>query len=280
MSTISPPPKSITPDDEISLIDLIRVLLRRKKTIVLVFLIVTALGVIVTMLVPQVYESRAVVLIGKVTNQLIEEPDVLVQRLIEEYEVGDTSETEKEFPIVESISVDKRRASTILELTVRGETAEGARSYLDSVVQTLFAEHKSIYEKTLELEYQRLESMKEQITELDSLISQVHELLSRLKRSDPVQASVLAIESGKYLAMKPSLEEKYVTLDILLSELKTKPTQYLREPTLPLKTKQPRSKLYIAVSVIVGIFLGIFAAFIHEFMTNVKRELSMNEENG
>jgi len=261
--------------DEISLVDLWTILLRRKKTVIAVFLIVLSTAIVVTALMTPIYESRAVVLIGQVTDQLIENPDELVYRLTEEYEVGDSSEAIKELPFVESVTVNKKRANTVLELTARDTTAGGAKTYLETIVNKLFEKHNAVFNKTIELERRRLDSMAKQLSELDAHIKQVNDLTTHLKKSDPTQAAVLAIESGKYLTMKPALEEKFVALDIRLSDLKTKPTQYLRKPTLPRKTTKPRSILYVAVATFIGLFMALFAAFIHELIVKAERDESV-----
>ena len=262
--------------DEISIIDLWNIILRRKKTVIATFLIVFATGIAVTIFMPPLYESRAVVLIGIVSNQLIEDPNELVQRLIEEYKVDDSSEAIIEPPYVESVKVDNKRASNVLELTVRDTTAEGAKTYLEIVVNKLSKEHKALFDKAMELERQRLDSMAKQISELDAQIRLVNDLSIPLKKSDPNQAAVLAIESGKYLSMKPGLEKNLVDLDIQLSELKSKPTRYLREPTLPRKAKRPRPMLYIAVAIVLGFFMAIFAAFLHELTVQAREKFSQS----
>ena len=266
--------QTTTASDEISLLDLWTILRRRKKTVIAVFLVVLATAIVVTALMTPIYESRAVVLIGQVSDQLIENTDELVYRLTEEYEVGDSSEAIKEPPYVESVTVNKKRANTVLELTARDTTAGGAKTYLETIVNKLFEKHNAVFNKTIELERRRLDSMAKQLSELDSQIRQVNDLSTPLKNSDPNQAAVMVIESGKYLMMKPGLEKNLVDLELMLSELKSKPTQYLRKPTLPRKTEKPRPILYIAVAIVFGLFLAFFAAFIHEFIIKTRNEMS------
>ena len=78
------------PDDEISLIDLWNVLVRRRWLIAGVTLLCLLVAGLYTTLVTPVYESRSVLLVGKVASiGPVEDPNEMTLRLREAYRVDD-----------------------------------------------------------------------------------------------------------------------------------------------------------------------------------------------
>ncbi|MDZ7804370.1 Wzz/FepE/Etk N-terminal domain-containing protein [Thiohalophilus sp.] len=73
------------PDDEISLIDLWNTLMRRKKVLITAFAAVIVVAIIYLLLAKPVYESRAIVEIGRAGNKVVEDVNVLKQRLLAAY---------------------------------------------------------------------------------------------------------------------------------------------------------------------------------------------------
>jgi len=261
------------PDDEISLIDLWNVLLRRRLLILGLTVLCVAVAILYSILATPVYESRAVVLIGKAASiGPVENPDEMVQRLRQDYRVGDESEGEREMPYVEAISLNKREADAVVTISARAETPQEASQFLGQVVDGLLEEHETWFKQTVRLLRDRMDTLVAQSQAFESQIVLIQEEMERVREVNPVQASVLAVESGKLIAQLPGLEGRLNLLQLDLLDSRSYPSKLLRAPTVAVKPIQPRPKLYLAISLVLGLMLGVFAAFFAEFLRNARQE--------
>jgi len=268
-----------TSTDEISLYDLWNTLYKRRNTVFLVFILVLLISVAVILLMKPIYESRAVLSIGKVgalenkdqRNSFVIEPvDELVRRLQELYKVNDASEANKAPPFVHSIKVNKKQGENIVEFTARDFSAKGAQAYLNIVVQKLLSEHQQIYLKALGSRQKSLDALIEYKSNIQAKLQGMSKLLRKLNQQNPVPAALLTIEEGKYFSMLPELESAISDTRMSMSELQTKPTTLLREPTLARQSVYPRPFLYLTLGLFIGLFTGVIAAFIHDFFANIR----------
>jgi capsular polysaccharide biosynthesis protein len=261
------------PDDEISLVDLWNVLTRRRLVILGIAVLCVAAAIVYSLLATPVYESRTVVLIGKTASiGPVENPDEMVQRLREAYRVGDDTEGEREMPFVEAISLNKREADHIVTISARAETPQEASRFLGQVADDLIAEHRTWYEQSVSVLQERLESLNNQSQVFESQIALIQEEMEKVREVNPVQASVLAVESGKLIAQLPELEERRAQLQLNLLDSRSYPSTLLRAPTLAVTPIHPRPTLYVAIALVLGLMLGIFAAFFAEFLNNARRQ--------
>jgi uncharacterized protein involved in exopolysaccharide biosynthesis len=180
-------------DDEINLVDLWRVLAKRKALVMVMPVLSLLLAAVYLLITPAVFESRAVIQVGQV-----EVPAVLVQRLKEQYRVDD-KEAATEMPRVTNISVDKKGASNIITILAQDSGAEGAQKHLTQVVQALLAEHTKLYSQTMDTQRQRLHSLDKQITLRNDLMVELTVHIEAVHKQDPAQGVVLAIEKGGLL---------------------------------------------------------------------------------
>jgi len=263
------------PDDEISLIDLWNVLIRRKLLILALTILSVMAATLYSLVATPIYESQAVVLVGKTpATGPLENPDEMVQRLRQAYRVGDDTEGARAMPYVESISLNKREADHVATITARAETPQQASQFLQTVVDGLIQEHGVRFEQAAALLTSHLESLNSQTDAFQSQIALIQAEMDQVREVNPVQASVLAVESGKLMAQLPELEQRRNQLQLDLLDSRSYASQLLRSPTVAAKPVQPRPKLYIAIALVLGVMLGVFAAFFAEFLTNARREPS------
>jgi len=273
--TVGYPGPAYYRDDEISLIDLWNVLIRRKWMIAGAMVLCVLAAIMYSMVATPVYESRTVVLIGKVaTIGPVENPDEMVQRLLQAYKVGDDTEGGREMPYVEAISLNKRDADHVLTISARAETSQEASRFLSEVVEELLSEHQVWFDQATAVLKGRLDTLNALTRAFESHIVTIQDELNTVRKIDPVQASVMAVESGKLIAQLPDMEERRVNLELNLLDSRSYPTSLLRAPTLTVKPIQPRPKLYVAIALVLGLMLGIFAAFFAEFLKNARTSTS------
>lgn len=230
-------------------------------------LLVAAVYLLIT---PDVFESRAVIQVGQVGQ--VEAPAILVQRLKEQCRVDDKGAA-TEMPRVTDISVDKKGASNVITILAQDNSAEGAQKHLTQVMQALLAEHAKLYNQAMDAQRQRLQSLNKQRQAVNDYYETLSAHIEAVRKQNPAQAAILAIEKGKLLTDAPRLESEYTALQLAMSDIQSQPTKLLREPTLPDRQTKPKSMLVLVLAFVLGFMLGIIAAFFAEFLSKVRQQL-------
>jgi hypothetical protein len=273
------------PGSQISLSDLWQILLRRKLWIIAVFAVAIAGSIGASLLISPVYESRAAVLIGGIAGhgileRPVENPEVLVERLKYTYHV-DEPYFKRNPPYLSSVAV-ARGAKQMVTLKAIGANPAEARDFLGRVVEHVMSDHRQPYDEAVRVQNEYLTAVEEQLLQLHQDVDALTEHLHGLKAKDPSEAALVTLERATRRAAEPTLESTRTTLRLVLMPPHTQPTQLLQEPTLPERAARPRPALYITVGVVLGILMGLFAAFCAELLASARKknkELCMNLDN-
>jgi len=267
--------------EELTLVDLYYILIKRKFFFIAVFLFVVLLIGAKTLLMKPVYESRAVIQVAQIgsESQFIEQPESLTRRLKENYRVNDESEGRRKLPYVESVSAGKGNNTDggAITITSHANSAAEAHDFLSGIVQQLLQEHKTVFDKAIQ---ERKKEFDELVRQIDSIQTQADVLSERIRMltsQNPSLAGMLILEKTRIMAELPALLQRRGELEFALSSIKSKPTRVIRKPTLPVKQIKPRVGLYMLLSVLVGLMLGIFAVFFSEFISRVRQELKRRD---
>ena len=238
-------------DDEISLVDLVMVLVRRKRMIAVVTTFIILLGVIAALLVPKSYTFATSIEIG---SQIIggaikpfESPETLLAKMQHVFipqvlnEQRQTNpEDKKNYKITTSIP----KSSVIIVLEIKGteDKADLLKSLLQSITQKATLDHSRIYD-----------SVRKNIA---SRLKQATSVLQMLKKSNDNETEI---------ATQQNLIEVYSSQLANLRET--------REILPPMKSIEPTGtsrKLIVIISAFAGVFLGVFSAFFAEFVAKIK----------
>jgi len=269
-------------DQEIDLVDLWLVLQRRRAVFIGVLLAALAMAIALIVLMPPVYESRAVVQIGHVGgigkdggSTPVEQAGVLVERLNEEYRVNDMSEGKREFPLVANVALNKGQQD-IVTITARAHSVDEAQHYLTTVIGKVQREHEQWLQEAVKQQRTRLDLLIDRTTLAHQHMSALDENIAKLKANNPLQVAVLLQEKSKFFQELSSMEQEQAVLNVSVSRLQTLSTRFLREPTTPISPERPRPVLYLSLALIIGVMLGAMAVFIAEFVTNARQRLRMS----
>lgn len=257
-------------DDEIDLVDLWLVIAGKKKLFFGVFAAVIAATALLIGVTPPVYESRAVIQIGRVgTLGVVEPPLVVVERITQRYRVNDTRDGERKYPRVESVS-SKKEQTDIFSLTAHGRTPESAREFLVTVVDEILSDHQRTLDENTDLLLRRLAVTTERVKQSRDLLDTLGRTAEAIKNSDSRNVTVLLQEKTGLARELPQLEQEEANLRASLLSLQTYPSRLLREPTLPEKPIRPRPMLYAALGVVIGGMLGLLAVFLSSFRERLR----------
>ena len=243
-------------EDEISLRDLWEIIAKRKWLVLLSTVVCLGLAVAYVSLATTVYESRAMVQIGKVAGQPVDNGPQLASRLMNQYTPVNTEQAKKQMPKLYAVTPDKADGS-ILTLEAQGRSPQEAQQYLQGVIQRLLAEDQQRYQQIvgarqaqlaqLQAQYQGMrtsldtKSGKGQVGSTSALL-----LLEQFRRTDAltsVQASIAKMEN----ALTPN---------------NTSPTAQTLSPRYDPIPIAPKRGLILVLAGLGGLMLGVFLALL------------------
>lgn len=266
-------------DDEVSLMELWRVLTKRTGlilSILLMSLIVAGLFIFFT---PPVYESRAVLQIGQIGQAgQIESPAILVKRLIVQDKTdGGAAETGKARSFIQAASVE--RNTNLISITARGPAPRTTQEYLARVIETVMQEHRKLSDFAQKEQQQSLNLLQVRGHEINQAIDAFEKDVRALARqsasadvASPYVITAFAQERSRLFELRMQIEQKQRDLHIAMSELQSKPTALIKAPTLSADPIKPRPLLYFALAIGLGLMLGVSSAFVAEFISKARSE--------
>ena len=113
-------------------------------------------------------------------------------------------------------------------------------------------------------------ALENEVSDYDILINKVQNLRINLKGKQKIYDTLNNQESF--------LIENLQKVDQKLLELKNRRVEILSSATLPESPIKPKTRLIVALSAVVSLFVGIFLVFVIEFIKNAKSRLKENEE--
>ena len=257
-------------EDEISLFDLWQVLTKRKMLIFTSLLVTLSLTSAWVSTSQPVYQSRAVLGIGQVGS--LESPQLVVQRIREEYRVKDDSEGPRNLPILTEVKVMDKSLANGVEFIVQAHSAEEAQLFLGKIVSKIMDRHKQLFDMGRSEQQKQFESLQKHRDAIERGLIAIRERISALGKGDAALVGLLTLEQDRLLQQLPQVEQQIVALRLAMSELQSTPTFLLREPTLPIKPIKPKPALYLSLAMVLGLILGVFGAFFAEFLDKVRRQ--------
>jgi len=261
--------------DEINLMELVLILVKNWRMGLIVFLTVLAGAAIYLVVARPVYESHADVRVGKVgfggsgdTPLYLEEPEVAAKRLSEKYRVNDRFYTV--LPRVNSVKVINK---DIIEISTIALTPEEARKKANDAVSDILQHQDVIYTENMEKYKQVKEQLTENINMTRKTLAETERRIGGMEDVNPVLAGVLIDNKNSLLGRISDMQDRLQNLEFFSKPPRTFETSVIKQATLSEHPSQPRYMLFIALSMILGIFLSVIVIFLVEFSCNVKRLL-------
>ena len=293
-------PEKHQTDDEIDLMDYVKVVLKNKFLIFAVFLLAVAAAAAFSFLSPKVYKIDTVLEIGSVGEKIIEEPTQLVGKI-----EGDVYRAliraklniaEKDYPELKS---ENPKDTSLIKKTIESSKTEQAKLILEEGNDLVIADHQEKLELEKDLLVKKLETVRGDIEVLEKDIERVQiKILSLEREKENLEAKVIALQQvliyqqdpGTQFALfdtkekleskKQEIENRHLQINSLnkdINNLKSqinslekqiqdiKPTSAIKEPTVSEPPIKPRPLLNMAIAGILGLFIGVFLAFGREW---------------
>ena len=257
--------------DEITLFDIWQILVARKWVVLSLPIIALLLSVFYLTQATELYECSARVMVGQAgVERLVENPAVIVEKLVEKYGVYDKTII-RELPRVSSVVRDKKDTGNIVQIKAVDATASGAKMYLEKVVAEVLARQHALFEQEMEIKQKRLMTLSGRLEGVEDFLQELERRIGLMDRQDPAQATVLAVEKGGFLRLASDLKRERYNLQTEMSTVVFYPAELLGVPHLPQKPIKPKRPLVLLLAGIFGLLLGIMSAFLAEFIFTARQ---------
>ena len=213
----------------------------------------------------------------------------LLPELLNQYSVN----SEQEFYIKERLKLQKQLGDIrdsqekilleITNLTQKGVTTvnlvEGG-SDINIMTQLKLRLGEKLADKALAFASNEQERYQKLNKEIEALQNEIFLQENLIKESETHGVKIrgkqkifenLVYQESKILEINQKIEQK-------LTDLKNRRVEILSSATLPESPIKPKTRLIVALSAVVSLFVGIFLVFVIEFIKNAKSRLKENEE--
>ena len=246
-------------EDEISLRELWERLLRGKRTILLVTILFLALAGAYLGLSTTVYESKAVVQIGRVADKPINNDLRLARRLKNAYTPLNTQVAARQLPKLYAVAPDKDDPA-ILALIVHGKSPAQAQAFLQGILNKLIASERGIYDQAVQMRQAQLAQLQNQY---QSMVKTGMQTTDR-KGVDTAAMTLALLEKTQQMSAIPAMLRQIAQAQNALSPISTHPTEITLQPTDDPKAVQPKKLAVLILALFGGLIIGIFVVLLRD----------------
>jgi uncharacterized protein involved in exopolysaccharide biosynthesis len=280
---------------EVDLIDYLKVILKRKFQIFWIFVITIFIIFITTLLMSKTYESYAVLKIGTFQDKEIEAPVEVTKILLgkptltkiaQELGIEKPSETFLK-RIAKQLEIDNE--NNIIMINAKDNTPQASKKIALAISNFIIERHKEMFNEKQAFWENRVNIIKNKINALEEEIAQSQnqkiEIEKNINFFNPPANEAQALALQGYLSSlnrveniinnsKTQIQISENTLnDINLQNVDNKNTYLISEPVLPENPTSPKLKINLIIGGLLGIFLGLFGAFLLEWWQENKKKI-------
>lgn len=270
-------------EDTIDLRELFGTLKRRKKLIVLITLASLILATTYIMLTKPIYQVQAMIEIGKIDKELLDNAQNIKQKL--DYIYGVKSKKKMKLPRVKAIFIDKKTKG-IFSVTIEGHSNNEAVNLTNEIVQKIEKEHAEYRDTYINTKKEFISLVNIDIARNEKNLKEVQETLNNynqkvinIAEEDAALAGIYAIQISKNQAQIQSyqnqisaLKTKKHNLELSISPLKIRKTSIIGDVEVLDKPIKPKKALILIVALITGLLFSIFLVFFLAFLERIKEE--------
>ena len=230
-------------NDEINLIDYIRVIIKGKWLILGIALGAALIAGIFSMTSPKTYEVSTILQVGNTTD-IIENTNQVAEK-IKGNIYQDLVEEKLNLEDFPEIKTEAPQNTNFVSATIKSSKPEQAKQILDEINNLVLAEHQEMFNKKKSQIEKNIQEIQDELTLLET---------------------------------KKEYSEGIAELQIELSNLKTQlngfqPTKVIKSPIVPKSPSGSNLVLNVVIAIVLGLFVGVLVAFIKEWWKNAQKEI-------
>lgn len=270
--------------DVLNLVECVQVIKKRKVSIAVVTLLVTAAGLAYAFLFrPVLYSAEGVLRIGRVAERMIEpaeavavagrSPDRLRRALAEVVPDDAAAPAKDRLAKSARLTVEERGRGPsrvdLLRISVSWPEPRGAAALAEALGTMIVDEHRERFRELVSAESERLREIEEDLKRLSAMIDRMEETREGLvERGDAASVEYVLLEAGieSRLRLLTGLRREAHQQKLALDEPATFPTGFLSRPAPPARPGPRRRLAITAAAFVLGLAVSITAAFVREYL--------------
>ena len=267
-------------EEEIDLVDYLKVIIKRKRLMLVIFFGAVIIAGIFSWLSPKVYKIDTSLEIGKIAGEAAEEPAQVVEKIKRDVygifvrEKLGISETE--YP---KIKTENPKDTNLVRIEIESVNPEQAKNILEEMNNLILEDHQEkikIKKELLEKDIERLKtktlSLEEEKKNLEAKVEALQKILPY--QETPGSQFALFDTKEKLEKKKQEIENLYLEINSLQRTSEDiKLTKIVKIPTISEKPVKPKLVLNIVIAGVLGIFIGVFLVFFQEWWEKNKTKL-------
>ncbi len=268
-------------DDEIDLRDIFGVLWKRRLLIIGVFVVAVLAAGVISFVMPPTYEVSGIVALGNFGEPIYTDQaaatdimlsDEFLLDLIGKLNLSITPGNYSGFK--ESIKIEPVKGTdSLLMISIETKDKQQGIEVIDGIVR-LFANRSEVsYNKQMKILSDQLAVTDENLNIIEGDINQTRDVLKGVVEVSGESAGTFSIDNEvrvsrtlDYLQAEETRRSALIDRDLDLKKQLTlsRHLDVVQKPTEPLAPIWPKKALIVAVAGILGLMIGIFAAFLRE----------------
>lgn len=264
-------------EEKIDLRDYINVLLKRKNIIILIFLIAIIIAAMISYFAispSPIYQSSIVFGVaqidGRVVINITESLEIMKSSVLLDEVINRMDLEISAAKLKSQIVVKNLKGTNFIEISVVDNSPEKAKNLAENITEIFIKQNQGKYQEKVKLVEDRLKTLKEQIAEFEKNIEEIKKNIKEIATSKELSEGERQFQTSLLLSSSVTERELYNTLTDQANSLKVSLKSYedfkiINNAQILVSPIKPNTKLNILIAGVLGLFVGIFAAFFLEF---------------
>jgi capsular polysaccharide biosynthesis protein len=268
-------------EDEIDLRDIFGVLRKRRLLIIGVFMVAVLVAGVISFAMPPTYEVSSIVALGNFGEPIytgqaaavdIMLSDEFILDIIKEHNFSITQGNYSGFK--ESIKIEPVKGTdNLLMISIETKDKLQGIEVIDGIVRLFANRSEESYNKQMEILSDQLAVTEKNLNIIDEDINQTRDVLKGVVEVSGASAGTFSIDNEvrvsrtlDYLQAEETRRSALIDRDLDLKKQLTlsRHLDVVQKPTEPLAPIGPKKAQIVAVAGMLGLMVGIFAAFLRE----------------
>ena len=264
-------------EEKIDLRDYINVLLKRKRIIILIFLIAiiaAAMASYFTISPSPIYKSSTTFSVAQIDGRAVinitESLEIMKSSVFLNEVINRMNLEINAGQLKSQIEVKNLKGTNFIEISVVDNSPEKAKNLAENITEVFIRQNQGKYREKVKLVEDRLKTLEEQISELEKNIEMIKKALKGIAASKELSEGERQFQTSLLLSSSITERELYNTLTNQANSLKVSLKSYedfkiINNVQILVSPIKPNIKLNIIIAGILGLFIGVFVAFFMEF---------------
>jgi len=266
-------------EDEIDIREYINVIVRRKKLVLVIFLVSVITSAIVSLMMPKIYEITSTVQLGNVNGSLINNEDVKaiilnqnsLSSIINDLHLKISPES-----LQKAIKISDITGTNLLKIKITYPGIDTALKINDAIVNPLIVQGQNKYQERLALVNERLTELEAEIKNAESDIVRTQTLISGLPSVRGVSQADVSLRIILLQNTLPTYESNLTALrnqrnGMKLALIEAKDFKVFDAPIRPKYPVGPKKALNVIIAGILSLIFGAFLVFFLESLGKNKK---------